>query len=81
MKIGLCHKYPQYDEVLRITTDCLNGENLEFLLINSIMLSEQMMKQHSTGITNKFWVEHLVSLGTGSSGHEDHEGGCSRLLV
>ena len=40
MKIGLCHKYPQYDEVLRITTDCLNGENWEFLLINSIMLSE-----------------------------------------
>jgi hypothetical protein len=31
------------------------------------------MKQHSTGITNKFWVEHLVNMGTGSSNHEDHE--------
>ena len=43
-----------------------------------------MMKQHSTGITNKFWVEHLVSMGTSSSSSSHHEGeeqGCTRLLI
>jgi|LauGreDrversion4_2_1035121.scaffolds.fasta_scaffold132882_2 hypothetical protein len=83
MKIGLCQKYPQYDEILRITTECLNSESLEFLLTNSIMLSEQSIRSHSTGITNKFWVEHLVSTGSGSSSHDgdSEDKGCIRLLV
>ena len=69
--------------MLRILTDCLNGENLEFLLINSIMLSEQHIKSHSSGITNKFWVEHLSSSSSSSadacSGRHDDATGKIRL--
>jgi hypothetical protein len=49
-------------------------------------LSEQQIKSHSSGITNKFWVEHLSSSSTGSaadasSARHDDTTGKTRLLV
>jgi len=56
MKAPLCHQYPQYDETLRMIAECMNSDNLEFLIINSLMLGEEVIKGQSSGITNKFWL-------------------------
>jgi hypothetical protein len=57
MKAPLSHRFPQYDELLKIFSEALNSQNLEFLIINALMLSEELIKGQSTGITNKFWLE------------------------
>lgn len=36
--------------------ECMNSDNLEFLIINSLMLGEEVIKGQSSGITNKFWL-------------------------
>ena len=60
MKTPVAHKYPQHDELLRMLVDIINSENIEYIIINSLMLAEDNLKGgQSTGITNKFWVDHL----------------------
>jgi hypothetical protein len=56
-KAPLAHRYPHYDELLRMVTEAFNSEgNLEFLLVNALMLEEDTVKGQSSGITNKFWL-------------------------
>jgi hypothetical protein len=60
MKTPIAHRYPQHDEVLRLITEVINSENVEFLIFNALMLSEDTIKGgQSTGVTNKLWVDHL----------------------
>jgi hypothetical protein len=41
-------------------TEVLNSENIEQMILNALMLAEDTIKGgQSTGITNKFWVDHL----------------------
>jgi hypothetical protein len=44
MKTPVAHKYPQHDELLRIITEVLNSENVEFLIFDALMLSEDTLK-------------------------------------
>ena len=60
IKIPVAHRYPQHDELLKMLTDIFNSESLEHLLFNALMLTEENIKGgNSSGITNKFWVQHL----------------------
>ena len=60
MKTPIAHKYPQHDELLRMIADVINSENVEYLIFNALMLAEDNLKVgHSTGITNKFLVDHM----------------------
>jgi len=57
IKVPIAHRYPQHDELLKMLTDIINSENLEYLIFNALMLAEENIKGgQSTGITNKFWV-------------------------
>lgn len=41
-------------------TEVINSENVEYLIFNALMLAEDNLKEgQSTGITNKFWVDHM----------------------
>ena len=60
MKTPIAHKYPQHDELLRMIAEVINSENVEYLIFNALMLAEDNLKEgQSTGITNKFWVDHM----------------------
>jgi hypothetical protein len=44
-KAPLQHRYPHYDELLRVYTEVLNGaQNLDYLLINALMLQEDVIR-------------------------------------
>ena len=60
MKAGLSHRYPQYDEFLRIAQSALNSQSVEQLVINSLLLQEEALPGgHTSGLTNKLWLEQL----------------------
>ncbi len=59
LKAPLAHRFPQYSEILQIIAECLNSESLEFLIINSLMLGEDIIKGKPSGVTNLLWLDCL----------------------
>lgn len=63
VKAPLAHRFPQFNELLMLVHECINEGDVEYLVVNALMLNEEVVKGKPTGITNQFWIQYLKQSG------------------